>query len=437
MPIIINNININSISGPVSFHFLEPNILKFREFKKYGVHIPMIILFGDYHLSGEECDNCYCVDNECCFPVYSEDFLKLLDSLSSPTKPIDISVETFPDDETRRGISLDLLKFNIENTSMDKIIYRFKNCFIKEFRFDESCPTKNIKWHYIDARRQQRFDNKYNYEQLMTYLLDLNLVTYSEGIVLDNLLTNPKLQIININVIFNILKYFDYDFTFLVKFIESYAYLLEGNIEKFAEFHFSDTNRIFVKRSLIYKQIYKQKIPDFKSLKYWRDIFVKSVSNYIRMNLFNIKMNDNIIKMFSKVILPYLYDIIDNIKKGTYNFMSNNDIKKLADNIGINNEQFQANLEILKDYMTTTNASLLDIYYITRMLKVPEGSINPYLSVAYLGYAHTYNISYLLNEVMNLYKPVYNIKSRKNTHKCLNIPKNVILDLNLFFDKYS
>ena len=75
--------NINKISGPNCIYMLKPKLTCIKNMKKLNVIPPIFILFGDDHTNDKyQCINCSCENSkDCCYPIYSDKFLKLLDSL--------------------------------------------------------------------------------------------------------------------------------------------------------------------------------------------------------------------------------------------------------------------------------------------------------------------------------------------------------------------
>lgn len=108
----INGTIIKRISGPVNFKLLEPNMDFFIENNNEGIHIPIVILFGDRHESAEfMCNNCVCDDphkNDCCYKINDDKFLKLLDSLSTEDKPVDFYIEWFFESDRKKDLQKEI-----------------------------------------------------------------------------------------------------------------------------------------------------------------------------------------------------------------------------------------------------------------------------------------------------------------------------------------
>ncbi len=97
--------NISRISGPVSFYYLKP--------KDSSGNLPLILLFGDVHFSYDNmCTDCTCEDEKnCCHAIYDDNFLKKLEKLARPNRPIDFYVEYFDNIYTRGFFESPLEKF--------------------------------------------------------------------------------------------------------------------------------------------------------------------------------------------------------------------------------------------------------------------------------------------------------------------------------------
>jgi hypothetical protein len=174
MPIYIGDRWIDKIYGPASLRVLRP-------IEKSS---PLIFLFGDIHNSFEGgCSDCTCAysTESCCYRSFDPEFLQLLDSLSSPSRKVKIFVEAFTRLINRRNWhamhnreELDIIESGISNLS-DDILIRGKRvgqplpsfwaghqlCFFQtkdKTAYNRFCPTRNIEWHFADARGKSSLD---------------------------------------------------------------------------------------------------------------------------------------------------------------------------------------------------------------------------------------------------------------------------------------
>lgn len=141
MPLIIGQTKINYLSGPNQMFYLQPL-----------QNVSPLILFGDVHFSGKN----QCNPSEHEYKLYSDDFLKLLDTLPFT---VNLYVESWlrKADYPPNKKTFSYFK-NVGD--LDQLIpaLRFPRmaCYIKELRgtelYSTYCPTKNLNWHHIDAR---------------------------------------------------------------------------------------------------------------------------------------------------------------------------------------------------------------------------------------------------------------------------------------------
>jgi hypothetical protein len=76
----------------------------------------------------------------------------------------------------------------------------------------------------------------------------------------------------------------------------------------------------------------------------------------------------------------------------------------------------------------------LDLYFLARSFKKPEGSEKPLVSFGYFGVDHSLNIRHFLLNIMGNYTDNYTEdnstedNSTKEPNRCLKITKNINLD---------
>ena len=83
------------------------------------------------------------------------------------------------------------------------------------------------------------------------------------------------------------------------------------------------------------------------------------------------------------------------------------------------------------DIMLTIISVFLDLYYITRMLKVPYKSKNANLSIGYMGFTHTENITYFLTEILKIYEVNNKVDItyiKKEAKRCIIFQEYIDLD---------
>ena len=455
----IRDTNINRISGPVSMYYLKPDP-KIFELYKNQINFPLILAFGDIHQGYDNvCENCE-LD---CVNIYDKKFLQDIDKLAL-TYPIDFfteSSEYFIESElSGQGILFD--KFLAETVlpchkaNMRK---RDVGSYLK------NCPTKNIRWHYTDSR--------HFYHKFEGFLISSN-ITYLSNIISDfknKKEISPKINIDNIDFV-DLSDNFTYEFlnkfVSLIKINSDIDYITDQLALKFGELYIDTINSI-KKDSSLYKElssegldsdvlhIYKLKIFNsiVHSLK--SDVYKKAVENivnFVNRNEKYIVYFEDLIKLMSGKISKKYYPNIrlynpldesrweerwDNTNRKLYYADLTNEsttwerpVKKYAGPVyssiisELENTIYTITANLLKLFLTSTSAVLLDIYFITRLFKNPVGNLNSSLSLCYFGDNHITNVVRILKDIFN-YEEVF---AKGSNLRCINIDK----DLNVFED---
>lgn len=417
----INNKIIKKISGPVSFYLFRPNSNKETiNMKNSGINPPIIILFGDTHLSYENmCENCICESIEkCCMKIQNKNFINLLDNLASKIK-IDFNVE--------QGFDLEFLKENLKNYEnkgpMPDLILTIKDCLFK----NTDCLAKNIKWNYVDVRFGEKKFN-YDYESTIIEIFDYFSAIESELVEepeINNIKDKYNYILDSISMINN------YYNTTIQKF--RYINLLNNIIETLSTKNFLNIFEISNRnKSLIYKQIRKLNEP-YNNIDYWKNILNK-YTKYIfkeRLNDYNTDI-DNFIKVL-KIHLKFCKIIFDNpTKKDIKEYILTNYYTELNTYITILDNDYEENtIDVIKIAITSI---FLDIYYITRALKTPKSEKNSVLSIGYFGNNHIKQLIYLLTNVLSIYKIDESIDNSIETNRCLDF-SNGYIDLDKIIEE--
>ncbi len=395
MPLIINDKRIDRISGPVSFSLLKPKKYVFDKLKKEGVRLPIMMLFGDRHYSEEQqCDTCTCSSEGCCMPVYSEDFLQLIDSLSTKEHPIDFNIEGFVGKKTRELLKNDTLITKNKQTTKEPMRMLRENmlaCYIKELRgtelYKKHCPTKNIRWHFGDARSST--ESKYDLEYLIT--------SFQENKKFKAIYSSAR-NIDEIKDAVNSYKKFvggDDIYKGIIEFQLLKSFDIEEAIDHFFSMALINDN------SLIMKQLFKLS-SSLSDAELWKNAMVSSLK-YENKHL---KYENKSRTEFYELLLNEDYETLD---------------LRLKD-ITFRTNMFYEGLHLLKE-----NSIFLDFYYILRAFKVPRGDVNPFLSISYFGISHRDSIFNILVNILGYYEVVESVTNSKDTHnmRCLNIPSKI------------
>jgi len=148
----INNHLITSVSGPMSMVIMKPS----RKFSTYKN--PIFILFGDYHNSFENmCNDCDCqaINNDCCYKIFSKDFLKIIDGLAK-----DYNVYF----NYEFGLDHNWI---LNNRGP---LHQFHNTLLSCRNKSPTCFAKNVKWQLADIRKEWR---KYDFFNCLQDLYDI------------------------------------------------------------------------------------------------------------------------------------------------------------------------------------------------------------------------------------------------------------------------
>ena len=392
---LINNKKIDRISGPVSFALLKPKKFIFDELKKEGVHLPIFMLFGDVHFSGEnQCNNCTCdggssaVGSSCCMPVYSNEFLRLIDSISTKEYPVDFGIEGFLDKYEKEELKKEYLLIEFQKNNIDimhKLREEISACYIRDLRgtklYEKYCPTKNIRWHYMDARQLSR--TKYNLENLIHSIIEDLKVIFSDA-------TNMSKE--QVKKIINKIKDKVKDDK-LFSYILYIKFTMIDSPEEAIDTYFKADYKF--KNSLVLKQI-KKLSSSFTDLKKIEKMFSDYLTYILNQHKDEYKDIDFINKQRRIFYLSIFKNDIDTIL----------DILKDKNKVNALINGFVMDLEECSIFM--------DLYYIFRTFKIPYENKNPFLSILYAGNFHRRNITYFLTDIIKYYDIVSDTKIKED-----------------------
>jgi hypothetical protein len=393
----INNKKINKISGPVKIIILKPKIDFYKKYK-----LPLFILFSDIHESIRNmCTDCNCENKfeECCYPIYSKLFLKLFDNLYTDDFPIDFSIEAGIRDDIAFGNKLN--RRNVKEYPLNILRDNYNTCFNKKIKENDlnyyklNCPTENIRWQRGDARFHYYKNYKYTLESFSDYLYELIEKNEDEE-TFEFKLFNIEINYPNYKKYLKILRHlFDSDF---FDYIKQY--------------------------SSVYKQMKKIDIPFIKdNFENWVAVYMKYIINRIKPKL--------------KITKNEYIKFLDKIEK-CLEFKNKKDIKDL---ILFKNKYRHK----LRHSLISINTAFLDLYFLLRTFKKPQGSKKTFISIGYFGAYHTENIKYFLTHIMKSYDIVYEYKKNddviqsynkiKKENRCIEFDKKIDLQETIDFYK--
>ena len=384
---IINNKKIDRISGPVSFSLLKPKMFIFDELKKEGVRLPIFMLFGDVHFSDKhQCNNCTCVDSSsCCLPIYSENFLRIIDSIATPENPVDFGIEGFYAGKQKENLKNEnTLKYfrTLNKDIMQKLRENNAACYIRELRgtklYEKYCPTKNIRWQYTDPRHAP--GTKYSLEHLIQSLEDPAYKNNLSSLFMGKIPSKSEIK-----KVINEMSSKDMFYKIIML-----KYHMVTSPEKAIDYFFSIATP---QNSLVLKQFNKLS-KSFKDLPFWK----KALSDYF---LYALKEGED--RDYGKNPSNDYINLIKKLRKEFCELLIKNDIDTLS--IRLTDTLFRNALTTAsKGSSITENTIFMDLYYIFRTFKIPgaEGK-NPFLSLIYAGDFHRKNITYFLSNIIRYY----------------------------------
>lgn len=404
---------ITALTGPISFHYLKPTQEVYRNGDAH--HFPLIVLFGDSHRSMQySCKGeLTCKRNAdkkiCQYKLSSKSFLKLLDTLPDPQHPVDFHVEThfYGTAGMDGGVMQDFNKGDM------------LWCYLHPLRGSagNKCPTRHIRWHVSDARfagvksepqphcdpirelfakdqckkrkcvGQHFLENAYLEFQITSILRVVEEMSEMSSEEANDML--PELHNIIRGTEFKTMASFK---KFLLTLCESRGKL---SFDRFAKALFRRFSR---KNSLIYKQVQKQDYPPLKSLKAWQDLYATSLNNLAKgEERFSDK---DIVRRFRHAIERL--DQPDLMTCGCGHRGCDCSLEE--------DQEIWQLLILLTD-------SFLDLYFLGRVFKQPEGGKRSSLSFGYFGDFHVENICYLLG-TLGTYEMSHSILATPNSSRC-------------------
>ena len=357
---------VNRISGPVSFYYLKP--------KDSSSTLPLFLLFGDVHESYENmCSECTCEDKKkCCHAIYDKAFLKKIEKLAKPDRPIDFYTEHFEDSD------------GLFNGPLDKFMEpEFQACYKRTLKNKKNCPAPKIRWHYSDIRFAETKNNIenlfYSLYKFIYFCIELNRTKSYEDIPLDIWLKADKSRLAyKNNTGIDISKTEE-----LHKIIDLLAELSHLTIDELAERIIDFLFESKKYPSLIHKQFKKQ----------------------VKNSVFADK--------------SYIVKIMrDSLERWSLNYNVDSKLFEQLKNFDITGDY-----TTMFDYLFMITAIFVDIYVILRIMK--NITSPPSLCIAYLGNAHILNIANILLEIG--YNPSV-VLNRYEENRCLQFD-NVLEDL--------
>jgi hypothetical protein len=385
----IGNKEINHISGPIRVCVLKPPQSLKKEFEKEGCRAPYILLFGDEHFGKEnECKKCSCDwadedDNECCYKIDDPKFLKLFDSAITSNFPIDLYVEQAYEprlgDPNIYNINKEIKYIDTEGF-ISKFIHDYKICYSKQhrstLRYQKDCPTKDIRWHFIDIRNIEYGKSGEHMLNSGTNTFYTILYKYFNK---DNKYTKED--------VYNIAKKYINDEYYKEELTMMYYIIING--PQFVKDYITENSNF-----IIAKQIRKQVIDKLKNFSFWHNIISERINFYFKHYF----KNSGFIVDDYLIVMRFYKDVILLL------FEANNKTKEEFEEERLNLIQtiekydlFSKNILNLNNMLTmTVLACMVDIYTISRIFKRTTNGTPSFLSMIYSGDIHIENIKDIL-----------------------------------------
>ena len=475
MPIIFNEREIHKFSGPTSFTLLRPNIDMFKKYKKKNINLPIVMLFGDIHFSKKNtCDDCE-DENEDCSRIFDEDFLYMIDDLSTFGK-IDFYIEEyFDNDEIKKTEVLSYKKY-VEMKHKHSISF-IKDLTVKVLPclhekksniYSIFCPAKRVNFHSIDIRKSYSTTEYFilyfilhikkilvftnadetipKFKQILDYCLTNNIKYDFYLELLHDILDNKSLDPFFFNTKkFHHSSHLVEDFEKISKLLPSpyneFSYWIR-NMNEYIKFIYDSVSNENISKNLFYMKSF---------IKIFNNILniLKLQKNYIS-KLQNILSDDVIIK-------EELAKEVDDIFSGQlreYRIFYENELKMLKKQL---KEVCEKYLQQFLNYklkihwkrilMSTANI-FMDSFYVLRLIKESFDN-KPVFSVGYFGHSHSYFIKYFLINILKLYQNTISINHQKEKYseiletsdqeiiRCVNFPKEITIDIGEMIGKYK
>lgn len=373
MSFTLGQVQLKHISGANMFSVIRPTTL-FQEYMN-DTGLPLLMFVGDLH-SKQNTDPtefmCNKESDENIVSINEHNWFRLLDTIATKEKPIDYMIESFQPLQLFHAKMTETLKefpglhetnykkfFQLKyrkESLMNFILYNYLPCFMKDYKPPDACFTRNIRYHLSDIRiDSDHFSPLYTTNDLSrdkslfyfeTQLMYRFLHWYNMGGILNTAFPSDKPK----NMFDVVAK-------------------IETSIRDFVDDIFDVTNKVFVTQSLIFKQIKKNKNPEFCI---W---LAKEYYSYALHSMHTL----------AKDILT-----IKNAFFESYKTYRNYVINQSSFNRDDIQEMFWY---MCKSYAHFLFAPLLELYYLFRSTKVPKnknGSPAPraFLSILHAGTSH-------------------------------------------------
>ena len=398
---------IKKISGPISMEVIRTSS------KVENIHLPLIILWGDNH-SGNMCSSCDIKED--CYTIYDDSLLKNINKIASKYPLSFYTESTYDYFSSYFSGSSDsvLFKYFIE----DKIY----NCLNRKHDFSTKCPYKNIEWHSTDIRYMKNIESTISY---ITVKNPINVALERTEKLIKLVIKNDKINISSF------LQHIKPDLSYMsdtqkkgfMKSMTMIAYTLKSasGLNNAIDIYI---NACKENPSSIMKQLNKIKNKDYSNLEFWKDIVkhcIINIGGYIKLQTKITILKSNLGDSFNTLYNLFIYLCTGQVlHKFTIDEIKNLNEKTVF---------IQQFFEYSKHMILILTNHFVDLYTILRIIKQPEGGIQPLIALSYQGENHIRGISFMLKKVFD-YKDIF--CQREDENRCIIITKTIDIEKEIY-----
>ena len=430
MPLIINDIEIEHLSGLSCVHILTPK----------NKSLPIILNLGEIHIN---------ITNPCTTELNAIDipnFLTQLNILAS-TFRTEIYSENFMDydllalakkEDTKKKEWEEAMSFTEQEGSYKGALGIFNNientvsCYYKDLRtnhndiFKSKCAYPNIIWQYSDARktfRSRHFESLYTVENITDVYFTIEHIINKFAFVNDVYYKNFKFKDMKPAKLDSIEK----KYAHINKVVNDYVDekcdipLLINVIQLILDFHESPGKaaETIINVPIIMKQLQKQKWVDSVQFKQY-------VKEYIIHVLNEYDKSDKILVCYLEFMKTFILFLENNNLENIQKVVETTNSLLLCKPSSRGGLNYDTEGDIPVQLMLAPASIIMDVYFILRILKPPKKDLVCNLA----GTGHTHHISHFLTKISHLYdNSVFTTTTKKNqcVHFDLDMDLNEVL----------
>lgn len=336
--------------------------------------------------------------------IYSPEFLKQLDKLSTPSRPIDFYVEYF-DDNDNGSFGSPLDKFTEP---------LFQPCYKKTIKRGSRCPAPNIRWHYSDIRLSKMKNNiEYIFDTLYVF------TQFCEAVVKHGRYEGVSLE-----------SWKQISYTIHQRNMKFGSKLIEQLVKerrdlntpyKILDFYKKHTGIDVAKKIVLHKII---KVFETKDLASLAANIVDLIFSYTNATAYPSLIYKQFVKQDGRSLFSRKEFVVNALRnslerKMSYNPPSETELAKLL--------SFDIAPSQLDTPLLHINSTFVDLYMILRMMKKIDKP--PALCIGYFGNMHVQNLVNILMQT-EYYKLDHSVEEHRE-NRCLPFEIDLRKDLAL------